>query len=77
MTGSGLIVNRGQTKITSKAGFTDQELFDSVKAELEESPEIEGFVFLLEETIAKPLAWASVTKREMGIAWPVNVLVVA
>lgn len=65
-----LVVNRQLTKIKAGYDVSAQDLFDSIKAELEESPEIEGFVFLYEETIEKPKWWAMIKRQELGLQWP-------
>ncbi len=70
MTTGGLVINRAFTKVKTGYGISAEDLYNSIKAELEDSPEIEGFVFLYEESISTPLYWASVTKKDMGLPWP-------
>jgi len=77
MTTSALIVNRGQLQLRLGHGVDDKAIYDSIFAELKASPEIEGIVLLYEQSMTNPLHWASVTRKEMGLPWPVNVLVTA
>ncbi len=74
LTTNQLIVNRAQFAPPLGAASNDQRLFDAMKAELSASPQIEGFVLLFEETMSKPLHWASVSRKEFGLKWPVDVI---
>ena len=64
-----LIVNRDRGPRRSTI-IPVGDFFNSVKKELEESPEIEGFVFHLEGQSMTLKKIAKVTKKDFGIAWP-------
>lgn len=70
MTTGSLIVQRCMTGLKMAEPKNVTAFYESVKRELEESPDIEGLVFLLEESIYKPLAWAQVRRQEFGLPWP-------
>lgn len=72
MTTSSLIVNRGQLQLRLGHGIADKDIYDSIFTELKDSPEIEGLVLLYEMTMTNPLHWASVTRKEFNLPWPVN-----
>ncbi len=77
MTSSSLIVQRAYTKLKIGYGVSEKDCYDSFMAELSESPEIEGFVLLYEQTMTNPLHWASICRAEFGLPWPVKALVTA
>ena len=62
----GLRVNRGPK-------VTVQELYDSLRAELDESPQIEGLVFHLEQPSMNPIKFAKIKRRDFGFVWPTTI----
>lgn len=66
-----LIVPRPDHKIRRGPGVSAKDLFEAVRQELVESPEIEGLVFHLEKTTGMQLeAIAKVKKVDFGLQWP-------
>jgi len=66
-----LMISPHQTKIKCGYGVNVQELYAAVKAELEESPEIEGIVFQWEKAMMQPELFAVVERKDFGLPWPV------
>ncbi len=69
-----LIVAKGNTKVLRGPTQTVKMLYDNIKAELMESPEIEGFVFHLEGPEMKLQSACKVRKKDFGIAWPAKMV---
>ena len=64
-------VNAPGLRIVRGPKVTVQELFDSLRAELDESPEIEGLVFQLEQPSMNPIKFAKIKRKDFGFVWPV------
>lgn len=68
-----LILARHTTRIKRGWGTSVGELFEAIKSELTESPEIEGLVFHYEESNGLSLKAAAKVKRtDFGLPWPVK-----
>jgi hypothetical protein len=65
-----LIVTVASTKIKRGHQYSTQEFFDSLKLELSESPEIEGFVFQFENPGMKLQKAAKIKRKDFGLTWP-------
>ena len=65
-----LLIKREDTKIRKGPLSNVETLFDAIKYELEESPEIEGLVFHLEGVDMKIEKVCQVSKQDFGIPWP-------
>jgi hypothetical protein len=65
-----LIVARNNTKVNRGPMYSAQTLFDNIKAELEESPEIEGFVFHLENSDMDLARACKIRRKDYGLPWP-------
>lgn len=66
-----LIVLKAGTNMRFGWSVSAQDCFNSIKAELEASPEISGVVFLYESAINVPEAWASADRKDFGLPYPV------
>lgn len=65
-----LIVARNNTKVQRGPMFTVEKLFNDIQAELMESPDIEGFVFHLENGDMELAKACKIRKKDFGIPWP-------
>lgn len=65
-----LIVAKGVSRIYRGPAQTARGLYDTIKAEFLESPDIEGLVFHLEDVGMKLKSAARVTKKDFGMPWP-------
>lgn len=63
-----LVISR--TEFPRDKWITAEDLFNSLKKELQDSPEIEGFVFHLEGDGMALKAAAKIRKKDFGIPWP-------
>jgi len=65
-----LIITSSQHRIKRGPGVNVIDLFNSIKDELEASPEIEGIVFHWEEPSMMLKAAAKIKRRDFGFPWP-------
>lgn len=69
-----LIVQKNLTGIRRGPGITPQQLFDMIKKELSESPEIEGLVWHVEGPNLSLVKAAKIKRTDFGLSWPVPVV---
>lgn len=67
-----LVVQAHKTIVKRGFTITVGEFYDSIYAELKQSPEIQGLVFHKEDNQLNVLAMAKVTRQQMGLEWPVQ-----
>lgn len=68
-----LLIPRHKTIVPRSPGTTVGEFYSAIAKELEESPEIHGFVFHREDDQLKTRSMAKVTREEFGLEWPIPV----
>jgi len=66
-----LVVQEHKTIVCRGEDVSPAAFFNAIKQELEESPEIEGFVFHREDEKLNVTGMAKVTRQQMGLVWPV------
>ena len=66
-----LMISNNVSPIRRGPSVTVQEMYDSIRAELEIS-EVEGIVFHLENPAMNPIKFAKIKRKDFGLSWPIQ-----